>query len=58
LCDLAGSEKIFVNERLGEKHMEEHKCINLSLSTLGKVVSALSKQKEGVVVPYRESKLT
>lgn len=58
LCDLAGSEKIFTEEKLGEKHMEEHKSINLSLSTLGKVVSALSKSKEGVVIPYRESKLT
>lgn len=36
--------------------MEEHKSINLSLSTLGKVVSALSKN--GAVIPYRESKLT
>lgn len=36
--------------------MEEHKSINLSLSTLGKVVSALSKS--GAVIPYRESKLT
>ena len=56
LCDLAGSEKIYLEERLGEKHMEEHKSINLSLSTLGKVVSALSKNQQ--VVPYRESKLT
>jgi len=36
--------------------MEEHKSINLSLSTLGKVVSALSKCWP--VIPYRESKLT
>jgi len=36
--------------------MEEHKSINLSLSTLGKVVSALSKNQ--TVIPYWESKLT
>lgn len=56
LCDLAGSEKIYIEEWLGEKHMEEHKSINLSLSTLGKVVSALSKNQS--VIPYWESKLT
>ena len=43
LWDLAGSEKIDTEERLGDKHMEEHKSINLSLSTLGKVISALAK---------------
>jgi hypothetical protein len=46
LCDLAGSEKIYTEERLDEKHLEEHKSINLSLSTLGKVVSALAKSKK------------
>ena len=43
LWDLAGSEKIQTDERLNEKHMEEHKSINLSLSTLGKVISTLAK---------------
>jgi Mn-dependent DtxR family transcriptional regulator len=38
--------------------MEEHKAINLSLSTLGKVVKALAKNKAIKHVPYRESKLT
>ena len=35
----------------------ESKSINLSLSTLGKVIQALSDEKPGHV-PYRESKLT
>ena len=35
----------------------ESKSINLSLSTLGKVIQALSSDKPGHV-PYRESKLT
>jgi hypothetical protein len=35
----------------------ESKSINLSLSTLGKVIQALSEEKPGHV-PYRESKLT
>lgn len=58
LCDLAGSEKIYAEERLGENHMEEHNKINLSLSTLGKVVGALSKNKALKHIPFRESKLT
>ena len=57
LCDLAGSEKIYLEEKFGERHLQEHKSINLSLSTLGKVVSALAKSAK-TVVPYRESKLT
>lgn len=58
LCDLAGSEKIYSEDRLGEKHLEEHNSINLSLSTLGKVVQALAKGKAGGLIPFRESKLT
>ncbi|CAI2378169.1 unnamed protein product [Moneuplotes crassus] len=58
LCDLAGSEKIQTEEKLGEQHMEEHKSINLSLSTLGKVVASLAKNGSHKNVPYRESKLT
>jgi hypothetical protein len=34
------------------------KNINLSLSTLGKVISCLSNPKNQLPVPYRESKLT
>ena len=58
LWDLAGSEKIYSEERIGEKQMEELKNINLSLSTLGKVVGALSKNKTLKHIPFRESKLT
>ena len=63
LCDLAGSEKIHAEEQLGAEHLQELKTINLSLSTLGKVISALAKPKgttpaAAALVPYRESKLT
>jgi hypothetical protein len=43
LCDLAGSEKINKDEEMTSKHFLELKTINLSLTTLGKVISALSK---------------
>lgn len=55
LCDLAGSEKINKSERMNNEHLEELKNINLSLTTLGKVISCLSEQRKP---PYRESKLT
>jgi hypothetical protein len=55
---LAGSEKIHTEERLTEKHMDEHKSINLSLSTLGKVITALAKNLSKAMIPYRESKLS
>ena len=53
--DLAGSEKI---RRSGVKglSLEETKKINLSLSCLGNVVSALTTSADHV--PYRNSKLT
>ena len=38
LCDLAGSEKINKVEELEQGHMNELKNINLSLTTLGKVI--------------------
>jgi hypothetical protein len=38
LCDLAGSEKINKEEKMGVDHFSELKTINLSLSTLGKVI--------------------
>ena len=56
LCDLAGSEKIGAESNLTGKHFEELKNINLSLTTLGKVISALSTRS--FHVPYRDSKLT
>ena len=55
---MAGSEKIHAEEKLTEGHMNEHKSINLSLSTLGKVIGALSKNSDLNHIPFRESKLT
>jgi len=43
LCDLAGSEKINKEEEMTSKHFLELKTINLSLTTLGKVISSLSR---------------
>lgn len=43
LCDLAGSEKMNKDEqRMDSQHLLELKTINLSLSSLGKVISALA----------------
>lgn len=56
LCDLAGSEKIGAEANMTGKHFEELKNINTSLTTLGKVISALSGKLSHV--PYRDSKLT
>lgn len=42
LCDLAGSEKIHKDESMSGQHFKELKTINLSLSSLGKVISALA----------------
>ena len=58
ICDLAGSEKIGTEEHLGPQHMMELKTINLSLSTLGKVISSLSQGKSKTYIPYRDSKIT
>jgi hypothetical protein len=44
LCDLAGSEKIINKEEgITKAHFNELRTINLSLTTLGKVISALAK---------------
>ncbi|TRY60979.1 hypothetical protein TCAL_05689 [Tigriopus californicus] len=59
LVDLAGSErhgKTGISTNSGHA-FKESKSINLSLSTLGKVIQALSVENPGHV-PYRESKLT
>ena len=56
--DLAGSEKIYLEEFPSAQHLNELKNINLSLSTLGKVISKLSKKKTQQHVPFRDSKLT
>ena len=74
LCDLAGSEKIInKEENITKAHFNELRTINLSLTTLGKVIAALSKNKndhsmvdlktdskskKAFWIPYRESKLT
>lgn len=55
LIDLAGSEKVAKTGAVGEM-LEEAKKINLSLSTLGMVISSLSTEKD--YIPYRDSKLT
>ena len=55
LCDLAGSEKF--DSLMEGTHIREMTNINQSLSTLGKVISALGKAKKSHI-PYRESKLT
>eukprot|EP00826_Nyctotherus_ovalis_P054019 TRINITY_DN7055_c0_g1_i9.p1 TRINITY_DN7055_c0_g1~~TRINITY_DN7055_c0_g1_i9.p1 ORF type:complete len:469 (-),score=126.37 TRINITY_DN7055_c0_g1_i9:613-2019(-) len=56
LCDLAGSEKVSPEMAMSMKHLEELRSINLSLTTLGKVIAALSTRTPHV--PYRDSKLT
>ncbi|KFV95877.1 Kinesin-like KIF14, partial [Eurypyga helias] len=60
LIDLAGSECCSAAQTTGER-LKEGVSINKSLLTLGKVISALSKQSQNgkkMFVPYRESVLT
>jgi kinesin family protein 3/17 len=54
---LAGSEKIKKDEEMNSMHFAELRNINLSLTTLGKVIHALTSQTK-LPIPYRESKLT
>ena len=56
LVDLAGSEKVDKTGATGQT-LEEAKNINKSLTTLGKVITALT-DKKATHIPYRESKLT
>ena len=56
LIDLAGSEKISKTGATGQT-LEEGKKINLSLTTLGNVINALTDGKSQFI-PYRNSKLT
>lgn len=56
LVDLAGSERQSKTGATGER-LEEATKINLSLSALGNVISALVESKSQHV-PYRDSKLT
>lgn len=57
LVDLAGSEKVGKTGASGQT-LNEAKGINLSLTTLGKVIKALTEGKENNFIPYWESKLT
>lgn len=60
LVDLAGSERADSTGAEGIR-LKEGATINKSLTTLGKVISALeinSKKKGGQFIPYRESVLT
>lgn len=57
LVDLAGSESVRYTGAKGET-LEEAKKINLSLSVLSRVISALASKTENAHVSYRDSKLT
>ncbi len=59
LVDLAGSERADSTGATGER-LKEGAAINLSLSSLGNVISALADNCNGkkVNVPYRDSSLT
>ena len=57
LVDLAGSEKVSKTGAIGET-LEEAKKINLSLSTLGNVIHALTSKDSLGHIPFRDSKLT
>ena len=56
LVDLAGSEKISKTGAAGQT-LKEAQNINLSLTSLGKVIVALTDKKIQHI-PYRDSKLT
>ena len=57
LVDLAGSERQKKTGATGNL-LKEGAKINLSLSALGNVISALSEGSKGKHIPYRDSKLT
>ncbi|KAM7273768.1 hypothetical protein ACFE04_028432 [Oxalis oulophora] len=55
MVDLGGSERLLKTGAIGQT-LDEGRAINLSLSSLGDVISALRRKKGHV--PYRNSKLT
>ena len=61
LVDLAGSERTSKSgvevAKVEGKRLDEAKYINLSLTSLGKVIHALTDIRK-THIPYRESKLT
>jgi kinesin family member 1 len=59
LVDLAGSERADATGATGDR-LKEGAAINLSLTSLGNVISALAENSSGknVRVPYRDSVLT
>ena len=57
LVDLAGSEAVKRSGAEGER-LTEAQAINSSLSALGNVIHALTKNEKTTYVPYRDSKLT
>eukprot|EP00002_Diphylleia_rotans_P029124 TRINITY_DN5913_c0_g1_i5.p1 TRINITY_DN5913_c0_g1~~TRINITY_DN5913_c0_g1_i5.p1 ORF type:complete len:883 (-),score=215.53 TRINITY_DN5913_c0_g1_i5:75-2723(-) len=61
LVDLAGSERAESTGATGDR-LKEGAAINLSLTMLGNVITALAEKannpKKKVLVPYRDSKLT
>ena len=57
IVDLAGSERTKKSKSEGSR-MKEAVNINGGLSALGNVISALSENKKGAFIPYRDSKLT
>jgi kinesin family protein 1 len=61
LVDLAGSERADSTGATGDR-LKEGSAINLSLTMLGNVISALAEKssnpKAKILIPYRDSKLT
>jgi kinesin family protein 18/19 len=55
--DLAGSERVSLAQNMGLR-ITEGSNINKSLLALGKVINKLSEKRNGVYIPYRDSKLT